>query len=95
MSASPFLLNATIRRHVEKYRDEDPQFMDKFNRSIYVDDLTFGAKTEDEALELFTKSRLCMDKAGFTLRKFVFGSSGSCVTSGIPGISTLRGGDSM
>eukprot|EP00731_Ephydatia_muelleri_P035515 Em0131g2a len=74
VSASPFLLNATIRRHVEKYKDEDPQFVDKFNRSIYVDDLTFGAKTEDEALELFTKSRLCMDKAGFTLRQFVSNS---------------------
>ena len=45
VSASPFLLNATIRRHVEKYRDEDPLFVDKFNRSIYVDDLIFGAKT--------------------------------------------------
>ena len=74
VSASPFLLNATIRRHVEKYRDEDPLFVDKFNRSIYVDDLIFGAKTEDEALELFTKARLCLDKAGFTLRKFVSNS---------------------
>eukprot|EP00731_Ephydatia_muelleri_P009272 Em0004g1610a len=53
VSASPFLLNATIRRHVEKYRDEDPLF------------------TEDEALELFTKARLCLDKA---LRKFVSNS---------------------
>ena len=34
VSASPFLLNATIRRHVEKYRDDDPLFVDKFNRSI-------------------------------------------------------------
>ena len=74
VSASPFLLNATIRRHVEKYRGEDPLFVDKFNRSIYVDDLIFGAKTEDEALELFTKARLCLDKAGFTLRKFVSNS---------------------
>ena len=30
VSASPFLLNATIRRHVEKYRNEDPLFVDKF-----------------------------------------------------------------
>ncbi|KAL5457182.1 hypothetical protein EMCRGX_G034427 [Ephydatia muelleri] len=29
---------------------------------------------EDEALELFTKARLCLDKAGFTLRKFVSNS---------------------
>ena len=97
VSTSPFLLNATTRRHVEKYRDEDPLFVYNFNRSIYVDDLIFGAKTED-ALELFTKARLCVDKVGFTLRKFciqLFESSDSCVTSRTPGTSTRQGVSSM
>ena len=39
-----------------------------------MDDLIFGAKTEGEALELFAKARLCLDKAGFMLRKFVSNS---------------------
>ena len=42
VSASPFLLNATIRKQVEGYRDGDHSFIEKFNRSIYVDELTFG-----------------------------------------------------
>ena len=45
--------------------------MDKFIRSIYVDDLTSGADTEDEALSLYTKARVRLAQAGFNLRKFV------------------------
>ena len=75
VSASPFLLNATIRKHVEGYRDGDYSFVEKFNRSIYVDDLTFGGKTEAKALELYEKSRQCLRQAGFTLRKFMSNST--------------------
>ena len=75
VSASPFLLNATIRKHVEGYRDGDYSFVEKFNRSIYVDDLTFGGKIEAEALELYEKSRQCLRQAGFTLRKFMSNST--------------------
>ena len=74
VSASSFLLNTTIRKHVEGYRDGDHSFVEKFNRSIYVDDLTFGEKTEAKALELYEKSRQCLSQAGFTLRKFMSNS---------------------
>eukprot|EP00731_Ephydatia_muelleri_P007453 Em0003g1701a len=74
VSASPFLLNATIRKHVEGYRDRDHSFVEKFNRSIYVDYLTFGGKTEAEAFELYEKSKRCLSQAGFILRKFMSNS---------------------
>eukprot|EP00731_Ephydatia_muelleri_P005509 Em0002g1685a len=54
--SSPFLLNATIRRHVEGYRAGNPLFVDKFIHSIYVDDLTSGSDTEEGAIDLYTKS---------------------------------------
>ncbi|KAL5463936.1 hypothetical protein EMCRGX_G032888 [Ephydatia muelleri] len=57
VSASPLLLNATIRSHVESYRGEDLLFVDKFNRSIYVDYLTFGAKTEDKPMDYSQSQR--------------------------------------
>ena len=72
--SSPFLLNATIRHHMEQYRSMDPVFVDKFERSIYVDDLACGAADEDEAFKLYQKSKEWLKKGGFSLRKFLTNS---------------------
>lgn len=40
VTASPFLLNGTIKHHIKKYRQEDPEFVQQFFGAIYVDDLT-------------------------------------------------------
>lgn len=48
VSSSPFLLNATMKYHMDKYRALDRQFVEKFECSIYVDDLTFGDNNEKE-----------------------------------------------
>ena len=74
VASSPFLLNATLRHHMECYRSSDPTFVDKFIRSIYVDDLTSGAATEEEALELSVKAVSRLAEVGFNLRKFVTNS---------------------
>ena len=37
VSSSRFLLNATLRYHMERYRTSDPSFVDQFVRSVYVD----------------------------------------------------------
>ena len=71
VSSSPFLLNATLQHHIERYRSSDPSFVDMFIRSIYVDDLTSGADNEEEALRLATRARERLGEAGFNLRKFV------------------------
>ena len=49
VSSSPFLLNATVKHHREKYDAEDPDFFETFLRSIYVDDLSTGGDTEEGA----------------------------------------------
>ena len=71
VSSSPFLLNATIKHHIEQYKEADPEFVEKFLRSIYVDDLSSGAPEVDEAYELYLKSKLRLAEGGFNLRKFV------------------------
>ena len=75
VSASPFLLNATIKHHMEQYSTEYPELVSLFMRSIYVDDVSYGADDEDTAFELYMKSKEILAKGGFNLRKFVTNSN--------------------
>ena len=76
VSSSPFLLNATIRHHIEQYRCEDPKFVDAFLRAIYVDDLNSGGNDDDSVYMLYKKAKLRLAEGGFNLRKFVTNSPG-------------------
>ena len=49
VSASPFLLNDTIDHHVGKLELTDRHFVDKFRRSIYVDDVATGSADVETA----------------------------------------------
>ena len=70
VSSSPFLLNATIDNHMEKFKSIDQPFVEKFRRSIYVDDLTAGSHDVESAFEFYLKSKLRLAEASFNLRKF-------------------------
>lgn len=69
VSSSPFLLNATIDHQMGKFKVVDELFVDKFRRSIYVDDHATGFDV-DSAYKFFIKSKTCLSKASFNLRKF-------------------------
>ena len=75
VSSSPFLLNATMKYHIERYREEDHEFVERFLRSIYVDDLSSGAPESDKGYELYLKSKVRLAEGGFNLRKFVLKSA--------------------
>ena len=68
--ASPFLLNATIKHHVERFSSSHPELVKELLRSIYVDDVVFGADDEDSTYELYTNSKGILRSASFNLRKF-------------------------
>ena len=70
VSSGPFLLNAVIHTHVEKFRESDPDFATRLSQNFFVDDLCTGAKDLEAAKELFEKSRERMLQAGFKLRKW-------------------------
>ena len=57
VTSSPFLLNVTVRHHVCNYEAEDPQFVNDFLSSLYVDDFNGGREQDSvpEALQLYTK----------------------------------------
>jgi hypothetical protein len=70
VTSSPFLLNATIRYHLEQFRESHDALIYKLLRSFYVDDLVTGASTEEEAFGLFSDAKTLMSKGGFNLCKF-------------------------
>ena len=53
MSSSPFLLNAPVRHHLEKYQFSNPGLVKLLSHSTYVDDVVTGANPEDDAFRLF------------------------------------------
>ena len=57
VSSSPFLLNSTIKHHMNGYKEVDQQFVEKLEQSIYVDDVTFGACNEHETFQLYKKAK--------------------------------------
>ena len=75
VSASPFLLNATLYHHLEKYRKSHPNLVDTLLKSIYVDDVTYGVNTEEDAYQLYTSSKKVFAEGGFNLRKIVTSSA--------------------
>jgi len=74
VSSSPFLLNATISHHLNKYRDRYPGLVETLLNSIYVDDVTCGVNTEEEAYQLYAVSTRLFVEGGFNLRKFMTNS---------------------
>jgi len=75
VTSSPFLLNATLIHHLERYRDKDPKFVETVLQSLYVDDVTYGGKNEEEVYKLYQNSKQCLLEGGFNLRKFTSNST--------------------
>ena len=57
VSASPFLLNATINHHLNTYKKLDPTFVDKFLSSLYVDDVIAGSHDVESTNLFYRKAR--------------------------------------
>ncbi|GFV04077.1 integrase catalytic domain-containing protein [Trichonephila clavipes] len=71
VSSSLFLLEATIRHHIEKYKHEFPDTVELLDRSFYVDDLISGGNEFEEALQTSRRAKNIMEAAGMDLRKWI------------------------
>ena len=74
VSSSPFLLNATIRFHLERYLKTNEVHMRRLLCSTYVDNIITGGETEEEAFKLYVQSKQIFREGGFNLRKFLTNS---------------------
>ena len=68
VSSSPFLLNTTIKYHLQQSQDTHPDLVPKLIQSTYVDDIITGANSDDECYHLYKTNE------GFNLRKFLTNS---------------------
>ena len=71
VTSSPFLLNGTIRQHLNQYSKSHSEFVRKFEDDLYVDDTVSGVNTVDEGKQFYETATQIMQQAGFSLRKWV------------------------
>jgi len=71
LTSSPFLLNGTLKNHLEKYRDSDKDLIERLIDDFYVDDLVSGCNSVDAAKRFVVRSSEIMLEAGLELRKWV------------------------
>ena len=67
VSSSPFLPNATIHFHLEKYIETNEGLLQQLLRSTYVDDIISGGRTEDKVFELYATSKKLFHEGEFNL----------------------------
>ena len=69
LNTSPFILNGTIRHHLSKYVQEDPEFL-KVLRSLYVDDLISGTESRQDSFEFYLKLKHRFAEGNMNMRKW-------------------------
>lgn len=84
-SSSPFILNATLNKHLNQYNDPVAKDVKK---NIYVEDLISGVQHEEEAATYYTRARTLMSPVDFNLRSRSWTSNNPVIQSlaakGIP-----------
>ena len=70
LNASPFILTATIKNHLEKFVSKKRQTVEIIEDSLYVDDLCGGEFDDEGTLVLYEESKEIMEDGSFNLRKW-------------------------
>lgn len=65
VACSPFLLNAMVRYHIERYQYSNPELVEKLLRAIYVDDVISGADQEEDAYQFYLSYKRILREGGF------------------------------
>ncbi|GFT62592.1 uncharacterized protein TNCV_1702501 [Trichonephila clavipes] len=70
VNVSPFLLSATIKHHIENYREQYPAATEMLDTCLYVDDVISGADDISQALKVSKNAETIMKNASMKLRKW-------------------------
>ncbi|GBN34828.1 hypothetical protein AVEN_61683-1, partial [Araneus ventricosus] len=69
VTCSPFILAATIKHHIKKFKGNS-EVHEMLDSSVYVDDLFYGGDSLEKAHQLSTDAVNVFREAGINLRKF-------------------------
>ncbi|GFY36409.1 integrase catalytic domain-containing protein [Trichonephila clavipes] len=70
VNVSPFLLSATIKHHIENYREQYPAATEMLDTCLYVNDVISGADDISQALKVSKDAETIMKNASMKLRKW-------------------------
>ena len=70
LTQSPFILEGTLEKHFENYRDSFEKVISIIENDMYVDDLVTGGINLEEVKEIKQKSIQLFKKGGFNLHKW-------------------------
>ncbi|KAF7649412.1 hypothetical protein LDENG_00141600 [Lucifuga dentata] len=70
VSPSPFLLAATVRKHLQQYEEEQLQVVQIMKESLYVDDFIASVTDVEEAVSVTTAAKEIMSAASMDLCKW-------------------------
>ena len=68
LNSSPFILNATLKVHLEKYGNDTAEDLSK---NLYVDDFLSGTNDVDEASQMFSEAKKMLEDASMPLTKWI------------------------
>ena len=70
LRSSQFHLNATLQYHLRRYEDAFPKTVHEILLSLYVDDVSTGADSEEEAAKFYREAKTILFELGMNLRKW-------------------------
>ena len=69
LTQSPFILEGTLKKHFENYRDSFEKLIKIIEDDMYVDDLVIGGNNLEQVKEIKQKSVQIFKRGGFNLNK--------------------------
>ena len=69
-TSSPYILGATLQKHVSKYESLYPETTKSLLEDTYVDDIQGGGDNEEQAVAFKAESDKILSKANFPLHKW-------------------------
>ena len=67
---SPYILGATLQKHLSAYQEEFPDMVKALRDDTYVDDIQYGSDKVEALTRFKEEATQIMNKGGFTLHKW-------------------------